>query len=54
MLTWVWIFLVVASIAGLFGFTNLEAEAVGIARIIFFIFIIAFAVLFLVHRFNRR
>ena len=37
-------FLIVAIVAGIFGFTNISAAATDIARIIFFIFIILFIV----------
>ena len=39
MLKWSFIFLIVAIIAGIFGFTNIEAGAADIAKILFFIFI---------------
>jgi uncharacterized membrane protein YtjA (UPF0391 family) len=42
MLRWSFIFLVVALIAALFGFTNIAAGATGIAQIFFFIFIVLF------------
>jgi uncharacterized membrane protein YtjA (UPF0391 family) len=38
-------FLVVAIIAGLFGFTGIAAAAGGIAKILFFIFIVVFVLL---------
>lgn len=44
MLMWVIIFLVISLIAALFGFTNISAAAAGIAKIIFFIFMILFAI----------
>jgi uncharacterized membrane protein YtjA (UPF0391 family) len=40
-------FLVIALIAALFGFTNIAAAAVGIAKILFFIFLALFVVLLL-------
>jgi len=40
MLKWTAIFLVIAIIAGLFGFTGVEAGAASIAKTIFFIFIV--------------
>lgn len=40
-------FLVVAVIAALFGFTNIAAAAVGIARTLFFIFLSLFLLLLL-------
>ncbi len=42
MLRWSFIFLVVALVAALFGFTGIAASAAGIAKILFFIFIILF------------
>lgn len=44
MLTWTLIFLVVALIAGGLGFSGVAASAAGIARILFFIFLVLFAV----------
>jgi uncharacterized membrane protein YtjA (UPF0391 family) len=42
MLRWSLIFLIVAIIAALFGFGNIEANATDIARILFFIFLVLF------------
>jgi uncharacterized membrane protein YtjA (UPF0391 family) len=42
MLSWTLIFLVVALIAGALGFTGVAGAAVGIARVLFTIFIILF------------
>jgi len=39
MLKWSFIFLIVAIVAGILGFTNIEAGAASIAKILFFIFI---------------
>ncbi|MBP7804715.1 MAG: DUF1328 domain-containing protein [Candidatus Pacebacteria bacterium] len=44
MLKWTLIFLVIAIIAGIFGFTTVAGAAIGIAKVIFFIFIIFFVV----------
>jgi uncharacterized membrane protein YtjA (UPF0391 family) len=44
MLRWALIFLVVALIAALFGFTSIAGDASTIARILFFIFVIIFLV----------
>lgn len=44
MLHWALVFLVVALIAGLFGFTGVYVAAAGIAKVLFFIFIILFLV----------
>lgn len=40
MLRWVMIFLIMALIAGALGFTGIAGAAVGIAKIIFFIFML--------------
>ncbi len=42
MLNYTVIFLVIALVAGLFGFTGIAAGAVEIAKILFFIFIVLF------------
>jgi len=44
MLAWALIFLLVALIAGFFGFRGVEGIAMGIAKILFFIFIVLFIV----------
>ena len=44
MLRWSLIFLVVALVAALFGFTGIAASAAGIAKILFFIFIVLFVI----------
>jgi uncharacterized membrane protein YtjA (UPF0391 family) len=41
-------FLVVALIAGLFGFTGIAVAATGIAKILFFIFVVCFVILLIV------
>lgn len=38
------VFLIVALIAALFGFTGIAASAVGIAKILFFVFALLFAI----------
>jgi uncharacterized membrane protein YtjA (UPF0391 family) len=38
-------FFIISIIAGVFGFTGISVAAAGIAKILFFIFIIAFVVL---------
>lgn len=42
MLRWAIIFLVIALIAAAFGFTGIEFAAAGIAKVLFFIFIVLF------------
>lgn len=56
MLRWALIFLVVAIIAGLFGFTEIAGAAASIAKVIFFIFIGLFvlALLFGAKLFGKR
>lgn len=44
MLQYAGVFLVVALIAALFGFTGIAAGAVEIARILFYIFVVLFLV----------
>ncbi|HKB01166.1 MAG TPA: DUF1328 domain-containing protein [Gemmataceae bacterium] len=44
MLRWSIIFLVVALIAGLFGFTEIYAPAMVIAKVLFFLFLVLFVV----------
>ena len=52
MLTWVIIFLVVAVLAALFGFTGIAVAFAGIAKALFFIFLILFVVSLLLHLFR--
>jgi uncharacterized membrane protein YtjA (UPF0391 family) len=42
MLRWAFAFLVLALIAAVFGFGGIAASAVGIARILFFLFLLLF------------
>jgi len=44
MLHWALIFFLIAIVAAVFGFTGIAAAASGIARILFFIFLILFFV----------
>ena len=44
MLKWSIIFLVIAGIAGLLGFTGIAGTAIGIAKVLFFIFLILFVI----------
>ncbi len=44
MLTWSIVFLVVAIIAGIFGFTTIAGTAIGFAKILFVIFLILFVI----------
>ena len=49
MLTWAITFLVVALIAALFGFTGVAAAFAGIAKILFFIFVVLFVISLIFH-----
>jgi len=44
MLRWSLIFLIVALVAALFGFTGIAESAAGIAKILFFIFVALFVI----------
>lgn len=44
MLYWAAIFFVIALVAGIFGFGGVASASVGIAQILFFIFIALFAI----------
>ena len=44
MLRWAVIFLIIALVAGLFGFTGIAAASAGIAKILFGIFLLLFLV----------
>jgi uncharacterized membrane protein YtjA (UPF0391 family) len=44
MLRWALVFLVLALVAALFGFTGLAADAAWIAKILFFVFLIVFVI----------
>lgn len=44
MLGWALTFLVVALVAALFGFTGIYVAAAGIARILFFLFLVLFII----------
>jgi len=42
MLKWSVIFFIVAIVAAIFGFTGIESAAVGVAKVLFIIFIVLF------------
>jgi len=44
MLRWALLFLVIALVAALFGFTTLAGTAMAAARIVFFVFLVLFVV----------
>ena len=52
MLSWAIIFLVVSLLAALFGFTGMAVAFAGIAKILFFIFLVLFVVSLLLHLFR--
>jgi len=45
MLRWSIIFLIIAIIAGLFGFTTIAGASIAIAKVLFFIFIVLFIIM---------
>ncbi|HZZ71219.1 MAG TPA: DUF1328 domain-containing protein [Pirellulales bacterium] len=53
MLHWAAVFLIIALVAGAFGFGGIMAGAAGIAKILFFIFIVLFLVSLLGHGWGR-
>jgi uncharacterized membrane protein YtjA (UPF0391 family) len=53
MLRWALGFFVIALVAALLGFTGIAVASAGIAKIIFFIFLILFVVSLLGHLFRR-
>ncbi len=54
MLGWALTFLVVALIAGVLGFTSVAGAAMGIAKILFFVFLILFVVSLVMHLVRGR
>ena len=42
MLKWSVVFFIIAIVAGIFGFTGIESAAVGVAQVLFFIFLVLF------------
>ena len=50
MLSWAITFLIVALIAAVFGFGGIASSAVGIAKLLFFVFIVLFVVSLIFHR----
>jgi uncharacterized membrane protein YtjA (UPF0391 family) len=53
MLRWAAIFFVVAIVAAIFGFGGIATSAIGIAKILFFIFLVLFVLSLLVGIFRR-
>ncbi len=54
MLNWAVTFLVIALIAALLGFTSIAGAAMGIAKILFYVFLILFLVSLVSHLFRGR
>ncbi|MBT9473962.1 MAG: DUF1328 domain-containing protein [Pseudomonadota bacterium] len=54
MLGWALTFLVVALIAGVLGFTSIAGAAIGIAKILFFVFLVLFVVSLVMHMVRGR
>ena len=48
MLHWAVIFLVIALVAAVFGFTGVAVAAAGIAKFLFFIFLVACLIFFII------
>ena len=44
MLTWAVIFLIIALLAGVFGFRNVQGVAIQIAKVLFFLFLVLFVI----------
>jgi uncharacterized membrane protein YtjA (UPF0391 family) len=53
MLRWALIFLLVAIVAGIFGFAGVMVAAAGIAKLLFYVFVVLFLVSLLMSVVNR-
>jgi uncharacterized membrane protein YtjA (UPF0391 family) len=53
MLYWALMFLVVALIAAVFGFTGIAIAAAGLAKLLFFIFLVLFVITLATHLMGR-
>ncbi|MDB5432649.1 MAG: hypothetical protein JWP35_3765 [Caulobacter sp.] len=53
MLRWALIFLVVALLAGVLGFTSIVGPAIGIAKLLFYVFVVLFLVSLVMHLARR-
>ena len=49
MLRWALIFLVVGLVAGLFGFTSIVGPAIGLAKLLFYVFVVLFLISLVMH-----
>jgi uncharacterized membrane protein YtjA (UPF0391 family) len=54
MLGWALTFLVVALIAAVLGFTSIAGAAMGVAKILFFVFLVLFVVSLVMHAVRGR
>jgi uncharacterized membrane protein YtjA (UPF0391 family) len=54
LLDWAFIFLILAIIAGVFGFGGIAVESAYIAKILFFVFLAIFLISFLFRMMNRK
>ena len=54
MLRWALVFFIIALVAALFGFGGIAVAAAGIARILFFIFVVLFLASLIMGLFQRR
>jgi uncharacterized membrane protein YtjA (UPF0391 family) len=54
MLYWAAVFFVIALIAAIFGFGGIAVGAAEIGKVLFFVFLIVFAVTFIFGLINRR
>ena len=54
MLYWALMFLIIALITGLLGFDGIAFAAAGIAKILFFIFLVVFAIMLITGLMGRR
>jgi uncharacterized membrane protein YtjA (UPF0391 family) len=53
MLRWTMIFLIVAMVAGIFGFADVMVAAAGIAKLMFYVFLVLFLVSLVMSVVNR-
>ena len=53
MLYWALMFLVIAILAAIFGFTGISLMAAGVAKILFFFFVILFVISLIMHAARR-
>lgn len=54
MLYWAAAFFIIALIAAMFGFSGIAVASVGIAKIIFFVFLVLFLISLVLALFNRK